>query len=202
MLDGRNARGLCPHAIIPLQYICSQNLGFVMIVSCGYCAKTFTAKMQRRVFCSDRCRTRYNRENVLTCWYCGDMADTRDHVTPHSTTGFKKRSWSNLDYVMCCKECNHILGSNFPYDMLGRIEYLIQKFTRKHKLNKEVIQWDEEELDEVGHNLSSYIRASMIAWNKKKDRLSHMRLRRALIINSIESDCGCDDGCGHCKDFT
>ena len=159
-----------------------------MISECKYCAEKFTAKTYRKIFCSDRCKVRYNRENRLTCFYCGDLAGTRDHVTSHSTMGLKKRCWSNLDYVMCCRECNSLLGSAHPYSIVDKIGYLIEKFTKKYKLNKPVVQWDEDELEEVSKTMAQSIRAHIAKWNSRQERLAHMKLRRLYVYNIEESD--------------
>ena len=158
-----------------------------MISECKYCSKTFTAKTYRKIFCSDRCKVAYNRESRGSCFYCGQMASTRDHVTPHSTMGLKHRKWSGIDYVNCCKECNTLLGASHPYSMIDRIEHLIEKFTKKHKLHKPIVQWDEDELAEVSTSMAKSIRAHVKAWNAKHERLTHMRLRR-LYVYRIETD--------------
>jgi len=154
-----------------------------MITECKYCAATFSTKNGRRIFCSDKCKVAYNREHNLTCFYCGDLATSRDHVTPHSTTGLKNRAWSGIDYVMCCTECNSILGDNEPYSMVRRIDFLIEKFTKRHKLNKPRVQWDEDELADVSKSMAQSIRAHMRIWNKRQERLDHMRLRRLYVHN-------------------
>lgn len=159
-----------------------------MISECKYCTKRFDAKTYRKLFCSDRCKVRYNRESGMTCFYCGDLADSRDHVTPHSTTILRRRVWSNLDWVMCCRECNTLMGNMHPYSLSDRIAYLIERFTTKHKLDNVQIQWDDSELDDLGYSLRSYIETSMKQWNSRMKRLSHMRLRNIQVAHA-EMEC-------------
>lgn len=44
------------------------------------------------------------RRDGHVCGYCGQRADTVDHVTPRSHGG--GTSWTNL--VACCRRCNHL----------------------------------------------------------------------------------------------
>lgn len=74
-----------------------------------------------------------------------------------------------------------LMGANHPYCLSDRIHYLIKKFTKKHKLSKVQIQWDEDELSELSRDLSQYIRDSMVKWNRNKQRLDHMRLRHLQV---------------------
>lgn len=157
------------------------NKGYSMITECKYCSKTFTAKTYRKIFCSDRCKVAYNRQNSKTCFYCGDLANTKDHITPHSTMGLRRRVWAGIDYVMCCKECNSLMGAAHPYVLSDRIEFLCDKFTKRHKLDKRRRQWDEEELSELGIDLGNYIRNEARIWNKNQQRLDHMRLRLVQV---------------------
>lgn len=186
-------RGAQAYAVIfivtePVLRYSRSNTGLLMIIECKYCAKTFSATNFRRLFCSDRCKTRYNRENALTCFYCGDLPGTRDHVMPHSVSGFPKRRWANLDYVNCCHECNVIISNNYPYSMTDRIRFLIERFTKKHKLDKPTVQWDEDELKELSQNLGDTIRQQMRLWNKRHDRLNHMRLRLIHVSRFDDED--------------
>ena len=45
----------------------------------------------------------------LLCWYCGDLADQRDHIRPRACTGAGVASAT----VPCCGRCNNALG-DFP----------------------------------------------------------------------------------------
>lgn len=158
------------------------------IRSCLYCETRFTTNNNRRLFCSDRCKTRYNRENRLKCFYCGELAGTRDHVTPHSVRDDNQRRWLGVDVVNCCQECNRILGDNHPYDIEKRIMYLSMEFEKKFKLNKPIIQWDEEELEELSMDLARTIRAHTAQWNSRRQRLSHMRLRLLQVCRARETN--------------
>lgn len=42
------------------------------------------------------------RRGEVKCWYCGDLAQTGDHVVPKALGG--KNGWANV--VPACKQCN------------------------------------------------------------------------------------------------
>ena len=75
------------------------------------------------------------------------------------------------------------MGNMHPYILSDRIKYLIDKFTKRHKLSKARIQWDEDELGELGKSLAGYIQSSMADWNRKMQRLDHMRLRHLQVAH-------------------
>ena len=66
-----------------------------------------------------------NRENIFirdsfTCQYCGDKAESIDHIMPKSKGG--SHEWSNV--VACCKKCNLLKADK----LLGKTSLHLQKF--------------------------------------------------------------------------
>ena len=104
------------------------------------------------------------------------MAGSVDHITPHSTRGAGK--WATeSDTVPACKECNSLLGDNFPYNLAERITYLAKRFSWKNKLHRAFIEWDEEELSEMSGIMSRWIAAKQVQRTRNEQRLAHITLR-------------------------
>lgn len=141
-----------------------------------YCHEPFLIGKRKRLFCSDKCKTRYSRE-FRSCFYCGSIADTRDHITPHATEkkNSDKRQWST-DYVNACRECNSILSDNFPWSFYDRVMYLHDTFKKKKKLNKPFVEWDEDDLEEVSDTMRTWIANEQQKRWADERRLSHIRL--------------------------
>lgn len=59
------------------------------------------------------------RRDSHRCAYCGDHADTIDHIRPRSRGG--PSSWSNL--VACCRRCNHLKADRSLEDMGWRLRH-------------------------------------------------------------------------------
>lgn len=142
---------------------------------CIYCNTRFTAKMGRRVFCSDRCRARYNRESKNSCFYCGVLADTKDHITPQSV-----RAHANFETVQCCRECNSLLGAAEPFDLEWRVLTLIQRTESRYQLDKPVPEWSDDEIEELGHTLKTAVRGKIYQRQRAIERVLHMK---AVLIN-------------------
>jgi 5-methylcytosine-specific restriction endonuclease McrA len=53
------------------------------------------------------------RRDAQRCGYCGNSANTIDHILPRSRGG--KDSWENL--VACCLRCNNSKGDRTPHEM-------------------------------------------------------------------------------------
>ena len=69
-------------------------------------------------------RVALNRENIFIrdsfiCQYCGDKAESIDHIMPKSKGG--SHEWSNV--VACCKKCNLLKADK----LLGKTSLLLQK---------------------------------------------------------------------------
>ncbi|WP_201518179.1 HNH endonuclease [Gulosibacter hominis] len=69
-------------------------------------------------------RTPVSRRGVLRrddhrCAYCGQFANTVDHVMPRSRGG--RDSWENL--VACCLECNNIKGDRTPAEVGWKLRW-------------------------------------------------------------------------------
>ena len=153
---------------------------------CMYCEQEFYLSKARRLFCSDKCKIRFGRENT-SCFYCGEVGQSRDHVIPHSLTenAGSERQWS-VDWVHCCMECNSLLGNYLGRSFYDRILYLHDKFKRKKKLNKAHVEWDEEELKEMSSSMRKWIVSEQ---NKRKideRRLNHIRLTSLKVAKFEE----------------
>lgn len=159
--------------------------GHKMRKTCLYCATAYDAARNHRIFCSDRCRVRYNREEGLTCFYCGEIANARDHITPVACEG--ARIFKGKETVNACNECNNFLGANAPYNLYDRLKLLEAKMIQRYKLDKSVPEWAEEELNELGTNLRSHVRGWQAKRHRAQDRLLHLRAIRWKLAKATES---------------
>lgn len=96
------------------------------------------------------------------CAYCGDPADTRDHVIPYSYLTSRKRSGCQAgtgNTVLSCRDCNSRLGSSLHPTMQQRCLHVAQALSKKHAKLLRSPDATPEELQELGPNL----RASLLA---------------------------------------
>lgn len=159
---------------------------------CAFCEAKFTVSPSRRIFCSEQCKTRFARENK-SCFYCGEIGDSKDHVVPHSLTAHRgrKRLWS-ADWVYCCSECNNLLGNYLGGSFYDRIMYLHDKFKRKKGLNKSFVEWDEEDLSDVNKEMRNWIVGQQERRKISERRLNHMRLA-AIMVAKFEDEQDAED---------
>ncbi len=151
------------------------------VTNCKQCGKQFTAERKSATYCSDSCRVRACRSRALECWYCGDVANSRDHVIPHTTTGLNQRRYDGVELIECCANCNSILGANLFDTLAQRVAFLAKRFCVKHKLDKPHVEWSEDDLAELKGNLRQYVKAKELEWARNRSRYLHMLLRQALL---------------------
>lgn len=152
---------------------CVNGIIHIMAVNrnCHQCGTRFLVKVERKIFCSDRCRVRYHREHRLVCFYCGDTADTIDHLFPQMHGNGRGET------VQACKECNSTMGAFGAGNILARIEYLHTRYVKKYQLDKNIPDWSDDELAELGPTLRSSIQAKTIQRENALDRVIHIRAR-------------------------
>lgn len=160
---------------------------------CTYCEQEFILSASRRVFCSDKCKTRFSKENT-SCFYCGELGESRDHVVPHSLTvnNGRKRQWRS-DWVYCCLECNTMLNNYLGNSFYDRVMYLHDIFKRKKKLNKSYVEWDEDDFEDMTSEMRNWI---LNKQNKRKideRRLDHIKYTALSIARFEEEQEECKD---------
>ena len=115
------------------------------------------------------------------CYYCGQPASTIDHVIPKSILKqlttledaeithaiLRKRALK----VSACRECNCLLSDSLQDSLTDRKQYLKQKLRKRYAKLLGIPKWEDEEMENLGYNLSSYIKMSI-----KKKRLIRFRL--------------------------
>lgn len=108
---------------------------------------------------------------VDRCKYCGQIADTVDHLQAKS----RRRPGHdvNLEFVLACRECNSTLNDYESQDYSVRRRFLFERYTRKFGALLKTPDWADEELAEVGEDL----RGSIIEGLARRDLL-----RRRLFV--------------------
>jgi hypothetical protein len=87
------------------------------------------------------------------CTYCGDKADTQDHIPPltmvysldDTGAGKSMRYW----LVPACLECNSILSGRPLTTITARRQYLVQVYRRRYAALLRMPAWSSDELDEL-----------------------------------------------------
>lgn len=99
------------------------------------------------------------------CIYCGQPANTQDHVLPISrapdfdfmTLRMRWEFRQGLNKVPCCSECN-TLANNKPFFYIREKRRYIQGLLKKrYKNTLHSVVWEKEELSELGKNLRSHV---------------------------------------------
>jgi hypothetical protein len=104
------------------------------------------------------------------CVYCGDDADTKDHIVPVSYYYDGIRSGRHLtneygkeNLVDACKECNSIAGNKVFPNINDKKDYIQERIKMKYKKVINSVYWSDEEISEMGINLQKEIRIQQLA---------------------------------------
>lgn len=159
--------------------------------ACFYCEERFNNSLERRLFCSELCQHRYNRESHSKCFYCGELATDRDHVFPHSAASVGSRRFEGKEIVYACHSCNVTLGNHAAMRLDLRVEYLLAKLVKKHKLDRPAVDWDEDELAELSYTLRSGIAGKQRERHRAEIRVTHIekRLRQIIALDGPNLPC-------------
>jgi hypothetical protein len=122
--------------------------------------------------------------------YCGDPADTVDHLLPRSWTG-DGYARSVVETVPSCKQCNSILGDRCGPDIDERRAYVQERLAAKYANEIKTIDWTMDDLAELGPSLRTHICAGLIrkrwvqarlAWPRPADWMLDSQQTTALAM--------------------
>lgn len=114
------------------------------------------------------------------CVYCGEIADTIDHVVPRHLLErageigldlseiFRFRDW----VLPACRECNGFIGSRVFKTLVERRACAHATIRRKYAAYLRIPDWDEEELAEMGRIAQHDIRFGLAVRDRTRSRLA------------------------------
>lgn len=85
------------------------------------------------------------------CIYCGQRANSRDHLLPRTWTGDAKRHF--VVTVPACRTCNTLLRDTLTWSITERRAVAHARLRKKYRKVLAQIDFTEEELDEFGPGL-------------------------------------------------
>lgn len=122
------------------------------------------------------------------CVYCGDDADTKDHIPSISwayALGYDNMVKEGAEFikVSCCKTCNSVIGDRNLPTLSSRKAYVLEYFMKKGEKYK-MPKWTCDELAELGKTLKSSV----------KDRSdSYEFIKRRIVWASSDKSVAYDD---------
>ena len=110
------------------------------------------------------------------CVYCGQSAETKDHVPAVSTawafgTDYFRSQGIPLLVYPSCQECNKTLGAySRRFDLKARAAHVYEKYGKKYARFMKQPEWEHDELEELDYSLRSYIERSEIirSWMERR----------------------------------
>lgn len=120
------------------------------------------------------------------CFYCGDPADTLDHVPPLSVIDsmpYEQRKRFEIPAVLvpCCSECNGALGDRRLTTVQDRLNFLESYYDAFFK--KQQAMWHEEEIKQLGYTLQVGVRARQERLQRYIHKIRGIQ-RRSLFVET------------------
>ena len=107
------------------------------------------------------------------CVYCGDVADTLDHVYPLAAMPATLPA-SALLTVPCCRECNTLANAKVCYSPVEKMFRIRRMLRSRHRKTLKIPHWTAEQIAEMGHKMQGFIRRGLREQKFVRSRLSHM----------------------------
>lgn len=136
---------------------------------------------------------RYHRVNgdrgefSWLCPTCGLPADTIEHYPPLSrVSDYESCSGSVYIVYPCCFPCNLLGGTELDDTFIDRFERVKDKLKIKWKRHLAPVEWDDEELDELGPVLRSKVEGDMAKHQEYSSRINTYTGIDAIINQVFE----------------
>lgn len=123
-------------------------------------------------------------ENLDKCFYCGNIADSTDHVVPKSmlqtlsiledkeVTNILVRFNRRLT-VPSCKQCNSMLSNKYFDTLRARKAYLKTRLRKKYSSLLRTADWTSEQLQVLDGNMRKRVEQSLREKTEILKRLSY-----------------------------
>ena len=123
---------------------------------------------------------RHYLEEGYVCMYCGEPADTLDHIPPLSVMRLldaerRRKDGIVCSLVPCCRECNLVLGGRHLLTVADRLEFLEKHYEKK--FDKQESFWSDDEINELGFSLRNFVKAKQQKLNRYIDMIRNIQLR-------------------------
>lgn len=118
------------------------------------------------------------------CVYCGDPADTIDHVPPLTRVeDYRALRRGKESYLMvkACRPCNSMLGDDLHADIFERIDSVKYRLKRQIKRDDYALQWSKQDIALLGKNLRSKVVSSMKRIEAVQRRIDYRGGYKALL---------------------
>lgn len=118
---------------------------------------------------------------MLLCTYCGEPAESLDHVVPVSFTHAnrpkgKQGEFNNgFERVPACRDCNGTLRNLMINSVEALAAYLAGRLESRFRKVLKMPRWDEDDLEELGHALRSSVEATVREQERVRRRIAHCR---------------------------
>ena len=112
-------------------------------------------------FCSQHCQAAFDKSS--SCHFCGNPIEQSKKTNPS------------------CRECDAIVNDYPTYCCsAGRAAAMTDLYTDKYRTALRLIDWDQEELEEMGKNMRSCIRKALGEKYCLEARLAHLSFRARI----------------------
>lgn len=103
---------------------------------------------------------------LTICYYCGQSADTEDHVPALSHArnfgaDYFRKAEIPFVLVPACRECNSLLGNRELFTLAERHFFIKEAIAKHYKEVLKTKDFTEDELDDMGEGLRSIVCASI-----------------------------------------
>lgn len=118
------------------------------------------------------------------CVYCGDPADSIDHVPPlNRVDDYRALCVQQEAYLLIkfCKPCNTLLSDDLHNDIFERIDALKHRLKKKIKRDDYALQWSKEDIAALGKNLRSKVVSSMKKIESTQRRIDYRGGYKAIL---------------------
>jgi NMD protein affecting ribosome stability and mRNA decay len=152
-------------------------------VTCPVCFGLFAPVRTWQRFCSPKCRhvawkdqDLARRFSEFVCAYCGESADTLDHVPPLCTRTKITEMGLGVQYpsfeVRCCRECNCALGSRAIWTLRQRRKFIGAYLKKRYARYLKIPNWTRDEMGPLGRTLSKYVLRGLAEKERAEARIT------------------------------
>lgn len=150
---------------------------------CLYCETPFEISRAWKLFCSDKCRRAHHRENKNFCFFCGHGNNLhRHHLYSVATSAVPNRYFGGVETVMACGACNNSIGDNTGSHIDHQFKLVLRGLEKLRGAKQ--VQWDDDELKELGPRLRQSIRKATAVYEDLSRRILFAQVKRVQVSDN------------------